>query len=56
MIECAIESFRLVKRKSKKKSELFLIGLVGLSESCVALFIGRFLISFKMSFFHGMRN
>ena len=41
-VDCAIETFRLVKIKSTNKSELFLIiflGLVRIFESCVALFI-----------------
>ena len=38
-VDCAIESFRLVKIKSTNKSELLLISLFGISESCVALFI-----------------
>ena len=37
--------------KSAKKSKLFLISLVRTSESRVALFTQRFLISFKISFF-----
>ena len=37
-VDCAIESFRLVKIKLTNKSELFLISLVGISESCVVLF------------------
>ena len=49
-VDCAIESFRLVKIKSTNKSELFLINLVGISEPHIALFIWRFLISFKISF------
>ena len=41
-VDCAIKSFRLVKIISTNKSELFLVGLVGISESCEALFIWRF--------------
>ena len=50
-IDCPKESFRLLKMKSAKKSKLFLISLVRTSESRVALFTQRFLISFKISFF-----
>ena len=35
----AIKSFRLAKMKEINKSELFLISLVGISESYVAFFI-----------------
>ena len=41
-VDYATESLRLVKTKSTDKSELFLISLVGISESCVALFICGF--------------
>ena len=51
-VDCAIESFRLVKIKPTNKSELFLISLGGISESCVALYTWRFLISFKIIFFN----
>ena len=37
-VNCDIESFRLVKIKLTNKSELFSISLIGISESCVALF------------------
>ena len=37
-VNCDIESFRLVKIKLTNKSELFLISLIGISESCAALF------------------
>ena len=49
-VDYPIELFRLVKIKSTNKAELFLISLVGISECCVALFISRFLIYFKISF------
>ena len=54
-VDCAIESFRLVKIKSTNKSELFLTSLVEISESCVASFIWRYLVSFKTSFFFSER-
>ena len=46
----AIESFRLLKIKSTNKSELFLISLVGISESCVASFNRRFKFLLKYLF------
>lgn len=55
-IDCPNESFRLLKMKSAKKSKLFLTSLVRTSESCVALFTSRFLISFKISFFFSMNR
>ena len=44
------KSFKLVKIKSTNKSDLFLISLVRISDSCIALFNWRFLISFKTLF------
>ena len=38
-VDCTTESFRLIKIKSTNKSELFFVSVVGISESCVALFI-----------------
>ena len=37
-VDSAIESFRLIQINSAKRSELSLIGLVGIPEICVALF------------------
>ena len=36
-VDSAIESFRLIQINSAKRSELSLIGLVGIPEICVAL-------------------